>query len=281
MSEPVFMPSMILTGGLPEGWTATQDPSDFGTPTVADGVIHFDWSSVPEGSAGRCGYVIGGGASGNAPDSEIYANWTYNMARPEPGGHVAFTVTIPPVGLKEQVSFEWRVGSLVWRIDTGRDLNQQWCIAPATESPTFPWTGSCSYNLWFPDGVNEIVGPARLDFSGGGSIWMLDYWFNRYDHFSPQFYSGPASTLPSIPWPGPGFPLPPNDPKTAECFVSGLSIEAWDPTTGVPPFSYPWAVATEAGWHGTYNKAASVYGYDEEFGEIIYDWSTTYPVRLA
>jgi hypothetical protein len=271
----IYLPSGGLTppywyirdmGGAPAG--------DFGLPTVGVGGITFDWSGVPfDFQGGTCGLVDVAGVNWNDPESSDSS--AYNIAIPGAGGRVAFTVAIPVIGSRESVSFSWSIGDLVWRIQQGSTTRQMMTSVNTGEGAfvAYPWTGSCSYLLWFPNGADQ---PARLDFDGG-SITMPLGLFGRYSDFGLSFRSGGASTGSR---PG-GFPLPfPPDPKSAQLTISGIFIESWDPTGGPHPFAYPWAVAVDGEWHGTYNKAASGY-FDADLDQLVFDWSYTYPKRLG
>jgi hypothetical protein len=265
----IYLPS----GGLipPYWYIRNQGAGDFGLPTVAGGIITFDWSGVPSNfQGGSCGLVNVAGVNWNDPESSDFS--VYNIAIPGAGGRVAFTVAIPLIGSRESVSFSWSIGDLSWRIQQGTSVTRQMMTSLNTgegANVPYPWTGSCSYLLWFPNGVDQ---PARLDFDGG-SITMPLGTFGRYSDFGLTFQSGGAST--GSP-PG-GFPLPfPPDPKSAQLTISGIFIKSWDPTAGLP-FAFPWAVAVDGEWHGTQNLAASYVGPQP----TDLDWSTTHPHRLG
>lgn len=261
-----YLPSGGLAG-LPPYWYirgTTPDDGDFGRPTVADGVIHFDWSVVPSGfQGGRCGLVNGGGVDYDIPDSTDFH--LYNLAIPNRGGRVAFTVTLT-TGPREQVSFNWSIGDLSWTIRQGRSFNDQRMTSSTGPGVGLaPWSGSCSYLLWFPDGIDQ---PARLDFDGG-SCYMPPGTFGRYDDISLLFSSGGASTLGIFPAPPP--------PKTAQGYVSNVSVESWDPDRGA--YAYPWAVAVDGAWHGTNNLVAGA--YLDGTNQVVVDWSSTATQRLG
>jgi hypothetical protein len=257
----------LPSGGLSPYAEAHADT--YGTPSIGGGGAAFDWSGVPYNVNGAsCGWVTSGGYS--EVDGDFHE---YNIAIPGGSGRVAFTITTADVGDHEQIAFDFIIGDLQWHIREGYLHTDQYMTSLNTGPEDgseylnpYPWTGSCSYLLWFPSGIDE---PARLDFDGG-SIWMrMGNGFGSSSiNIAPSWSSGGASTTFSGTWGGIGIP-PPNDPKTAQCFVSGIYIESWDPTAGLP-LGYPWAVAMDGGWHGTENLAATDAG-----------WSLTYPVRLA
>lgn len=208
-----YLPSTNFIEGLPDGWAIIPGPHA-PQPFIVGGTVNYDWSGVPSTSSAAAGAVR---LDVNYSPDELVL---YDIRVPNGTGEVTFTITLNR-GPAEALNFSWRVGNIFCSIsDRAPALG---VTRQTIQGVNYGWTGSCTYRLWYPNGIDQ---PVRIDFDNG-SLTATEIAGVPATHAANgtiDFATGNASTTD----PDGSFPFV-NAPKTGTAVVSGINIIAWDP----------------------------------------------------